>query len=183
MTGRDHFDDDYLTRMDTDLKPTANMVVNIASRTPLLDVPGILTFGTTRRLCNMANLTATCPDLAPDGWELYVAYGVPKPAVGDFDEDAELEATIEDLRDNIPGFDAPVEEGGARILSTAIMRGGWPAQRSIAGYDLPQSTPIGNLHNVGDGVREFANGGVQACAETAKLVVDRILQAQGEPVA
>jgi hypothetical protein len=28
---------------------------------------------------------------------------------------------------------------------------------------------------VGDGVREYANGGVQACAETAALVVERIL--------
>ena len=38
------------------------------------------------------------------------------------------------------------------------------------------ATPIPNLWNVGDGVKEYANGGTTACAETAKLVVDRILE-------
>ena len=52
-----------------------------------------------------------------------------------------------------------------------MMRGDWPAQRSVAGFDLPRETPLENLWNVGDGVREYANGGIQACAETGKLVV------------
>ena len=56
--------------------------------------------------------------------------------------------------------------------------GDWPAQRSVAGLDLPQETPIPNLYNVGDGVREYASGGVQACAETGKLVAERILAAR-----
>ncbi|MDT7575347.1 MAG: phytoene desaturase, partial [Pseudonocardiales bacterium] len=46
--------------------------------------------------------------------------------------------------------------------------------RAVAGYDLPHSTPIPNLWNVGDGVKEYANGGTTACAETAKLVVEEI---------
>jgi phytoene dehydrogenase-like protein len=169
LCGRRHFDAAYLGRMDRDLQPTANIVVNFASREPLVQAPGILTFGITRRLCNMAILTATCPELAPEGWHLYVAYGVPVPAVGDFDERAEVEATLQDLRDQLPGFER------ARILSIEVMRGDWPAQRSIAGLDLPQETTLPNLWNVGDGVREYASGGTQACAETAKLVVDRVL--------
>lgn len=169
LCGHEHFDAAYLARMDRDLRPTANIAVNFASREPLLDAPGIVTFGITRRLCNMANLTATCPELAPPGWHLYVAYGVPIPAVGQFDEKAEIEATLADLRDELPGF------VNARILSIEVMRGEWPAQRSVAGLDLPRTTPIANLWNVGDGVREYANGGTQACAETAKLVVDEIL--------
>lgn len=170
LAGREHFDDAYLARLDRDLRPTANIVVNLASREPLLDVPGIVTFGITRRLCNLANLTATCPELAPDGWHLAVAYGVPRPAVGDFDEEAEIAATLDDLRDAIPGFD-----DRARILSIRVMRGDFPAQRSIAGLDLPRETSLPNLWNVGDGVREYANGGVQACAETAALVVEQVL--------
>jgi hypothetical protein len=59
------------------------------------------------------------------------------------------------------------------------MRGDWPAQRSIAGLDLPRETTLENLWNVGDGVRTYANGGVQACAETAKLVVDQALERHG----
>jgi phytoene dehydrogenase-like protein len=174
LCGREHFDSAYLERMDCDLRSTANIVVNVASREPLLEAPGIVTFGITRRLCNMANLTATCPELAPQGWHLYVAYGVPIPAVGDFDEETEVEATLQDLRDEFEGFDHR-----ARILSIRVMRGDWPAQRSIAGLDLPRETPLENLFNVGDGVRTYANGGVQACAETAKLVVDGVLAQHG----
>ena len=169
LAGRERFDDPYLRRIDEDLRPTANIVVNIASREPLLTAPGIVTFGVTRRLCNMANLTATCPELAPPGANLYVAYGVPRPAVGDFDEPEEVEATLDDLRDQFPGFDTKAE-----ILSVKVMRGEWPAQRSIAGHDLPRETPLENLWNVGDAVRTYASGGVQACAETAKLVVEEI---------
>jgi phytoene desaturase len=175
LTGREHFDDAYLQRMDRELRSTANIVVNLASREPLTDAPGITTFGITRRLCNMANLSAVCPDFAPEGWHQYVAYGVPVPAVGDFDERTEIEATLEDLRDNFKGFDEK-----ARIISVRVMRGDWPAQRSIAGYDLPRETPLANLWNVGDGVREYANGGIQACAETGKLVVDQVLERHGE---
>ena len=142
-----------------------------------MDAPGIVTFGVTRRMCNMANLTATCPELAPPGWNLYVAYGVPIPAVGGFDEAIEVDATFADLRDEIPGFD-----DRARILSVRVMRGDWPAQRSIAGRDLPQETPIDNLWNVGDGVREYANGGLTACAETGKLVAAKAKERFGVPV-
>jgi phytoene dehydrogenase-like protein len=177
LCGREHFDAAYLERMDRDLRATANIVVNLASREPLLDIPGIVTFGITRRLCNMANLTATCPELAPDGWHLAVAYGVPIPAVGDFDEAGEIEATLDDLRDEITDFDRR-----ARILSIRVMKGDWPAQRSVAGLDLPRETSLDNLWNVGDGVREYANGGVQACAESAKLAVDQVLERFGQPL-
>lgn len=177
MVGREHFDTDYLDRMDRVLQPTANIVVNIATRHELTDVPGILTFGLTRRLCNMGNLTATCPELAPDGRNLYVAYGVPKPAVGDFDEDAEIAATLADLHDQFDDFDED------EVLSIRVMKGAWPAQRAIAGYDMPRETPLPNLWNVGDGVRTYANGGVQACAETGQLVVEQILRQDDVAVA
>ena len=74
----------YVEKVRNGLRPAANIVINIASRKPLITHPGIVTFGKTRRLCNMANLTATCPELAPPGWHLYVAYAVPIPALGDF---------------------------------------------------------------------------------------------------
>jgi phytoene dehydrogenase-like protein len=178
LVGREHFDHAYLERMDRDLRATSNIVVNIASREQLMTAPGIVTFGITRRLCNMANLTATCPELAPEGWNLYVAYGVPIPAVGEFDEQAEIEATLDDLRDNFDGFDQK-----ARILSIRVMRGDWPAQRSIAGLDMPRETTLENLLNVGDGVREYANGGIQACAESGRLAVDKVLELHGEVAA
>ena len=169
LGGEAAFPPDYVERVRNGLRPAANIVINIASRQPLLSHPGIVTFGKTRRLCNMANLTATCPELAPAGWHLYVAYAVPIPALGDFDSGVEVELALADLREQFPNFNQ------ARVLSTRVMRDDWPAQRSCAGYDLPRETGIEGLWCVGDAVKEYGNGGTQACAETAKIVTDAIL--------
>lgn len=176
LAGESAFPPDYLRQVREVLRPAANIVINIASRTPLIAHPGIITFGKTRRLCNMANLSATCPELAPAGWHLYVAYAVPVPALGDFDAEAEIQHALADLREQFAEFDA------AKILSIRVMRDDWPAQRSCAGYDLPQATGIDGLWCVGDAVKQYGNGGTQACAETARIVTDAILaQRQAMP--
>jgi phytoene dehydrogenase-like protein len=151
-------------------RPCAMITVNFASERALLEAPGLTSFGRTRRLCYVANFTATCPEMAPPGWHLYAGAGVPKPSVGQFDADAETELIMADLRDEVPGFET------ARVLSVAVMRDEWPPQRAVAGFDLPSETPMPNLWNVGDAVKEYGNGGTTACAETATLVVQRIAE-------
>jgi phytoene dehydrogenase-like protein len=146
--------------------------VNFASRERLVDVPGMLSFAKSRRLAYIANFTDTCPEMAPPGWNLYVGTAVPKPSIGDFDDATETELLLEDLRDNIDRFDER-----ARILNIAVTRDDWPPQRTVAGFDLPHDTPLRGLWNVGDAVKEYANGGTTACAETAQLVVDKIVAA------
>ena len=170
LVGEQNFPEDYRESVRRGDRPCAMITVNFASRERLVEAPGMLSFAKTRRLCYVANFTDVCPEMAPDGWHLYVGTSVPKPAVGDFDEAAETELLLADLREEIPGFD------GARILSTVVTRDGWPPQRAVAGFDLPNTTPIANLWNVGDGVKEYANGGTTACAETAKLVVEQIAE-------
>lgn len=172
MGGAERFPSEYVGLVRERLRPAANIVLNFASREPLLSAPGLVTFGRTRRLCNMANLTATCPELAPEGWNLYVAYAVPVPALGEFDERVEIDHALADLREQFPAFSE------AKMLSIRVMRGDWPTQRSCAGYDLPRATGVAGLWCVGDAVKEYGNGGTQACAETAKLVVDQILAAR-----
>ncbi|MFC9995124.1 phytoene desaturase family protein [Nocardia sp. NPDC127526] len=168
LVGPEHFPADYVgTVLQGDL-PCAMISVNFASREPLVSAPGLLSFARTRRLCYVANFTGACPEMAPAGWHLYAGAGVPKPSVGDFDAEAETALILQDLRAEIPGFDR------ARILSIAVARDDWPPQRTVAGYDLPHTTPIPNLWNVGDAVKEYATGGTTACAETAKLVVEEI---------
>jgi phytoene dehydrogenase-like protein len=144
--------------------------VNFASQERLVDVPGMLSFAKSRRLAYVANFTDICPEMAPPGWNLYVGTAVPKPSVGEFDEKAETELLLEDLREAIDGFDER-----AKILNIAVTRDGWPPQRAVAGFDLPRETPFEGLWNVGDAVKEYANGGTTACAETAQLVVDEIV--------
>lgn len=159
---------DYVADIRAKDRPCSMIAINFASQERLVQVPGMLSFSKTNRLCYVANFTDLCPEMAPEGWNLYVGASVPKPAVGDFDEAAEIEFAMQDLREQIPGFD------GARILSVNVMRDGWPPQRAVAGYDMPYATPLSNLWNVGDGVKEYANGGTTACAETAKIVVEEI---------
>lgn len=168
MLGQDGEDPDYVAEVRRSDHPTAMITINFASQRALVDAPGLLLPSKSRRLCYIANFTATCPEMAPPGWNLYCGTSVPKPAVGDFDEDAEVELLRTDLRDQIAGFDE------AREISIAVMRGGWPPQRAVAGFDARPRTPIPNLWNLGDGVKEYASGGTTACAETARIVTDEV---------
>ncbi|MDS1114776.1 NAD(P)/FAD-dependent oxidoreductase [Gordonia westfalica] len=172
LAGRDAFDDEYVALVEQRNRPCAMIAVNFASEEPLIEAPGMLSFAQTSRLAYLANFTGTCPEMAPPGWHLYVGTSVPEPAIGDFDEAAETALLFQELRDNIDGFDEK-----ARVLSTTITRDGWPPQRAVAGFDLPHTTEVTGLWNVGDAVKEYANGGTTACAETAQLVVDEIASA------
>jgi phytoene dehydrogenase-like protein len=173
LAGRAAFPPAYLEAVDTGLRPAANIVINFATRARLFDAPGIITFGATQRLCNMADLTATCPELAPPGWNQYAAYAVPVPALGDFDSEAETALALADLKTQFPGLDFDAED--VKLLSIAVMRDDWPAQRACAGFDLPRATGVAGLWCVGDAVKDYGDGGTQACADTARLVVDEIL--------
>ncbi|MGE0596180.1 MAG: phytoene desaturase family protein [Hyphomonadaceae bacterium] len=164
LVGEEVLGADYVKRAEQILRPAANIVIDFASRERLVDAPGLVTFGDTDRLCNIAEMTATCPEMAPEGWRLYKAYAVPLPALGDFDDDREVEAALEELAAEYPQF------ANARVLNVKVMRDAWPAQRTCAGYDLEQTTPLPNLWNVGDGVKTYGSGGTEACAETARIV-------------
>ncbi len=177
LLGEDNVPADYQDVVKKGDRPTAMISVNFASQERLVNVPGMLSFAKSRRLAYIANFTDTCPEMAPPGWNLYVGTAVPKPSIGDFDDDVETALLLEDLRDTIDRFDQR-----ARILNIAVTHDDWPPQRAVAGFDLPSDTPFGGLWNVGDAVKEYANGGTTACAETAQLVVDKIVAAH-QPVA
>lgn len=159
----------YVEQTRKTLRPAANINIYFATRKRLIDVPGLVTFSSTERLCNFGEMTATCPEMAPPGWYLYVAYVVPKPAIGTFDEAAETELGMQELREQFP------DARDAKIIYTKVMRDDWPAQRTCAGYDMPQETPLPNLWHVGDAVKDYGGGGTQACAENAKIAAQKIV--------
>jgi phytoene desaturase len=96
---------------------------------------------------------------------------VPRPALGGFDEKVEVEESLADLREIFPGFK------DAKMLSVRVMRGDWPAQRSCAGFDMSQDTPLANLWHVGDAVKDYGDGGTQACAYTGREAANKALAA------
>lgn len=174
LTGAEEFGAKHVAEAKA-LRPASMIVLNFATRQRLVDTSGLITFGPTRRLSTLVELTATCPELAPEGWHQYVAYAVPIPALGDFDEKAEIELSLQDLRDEFPAF------AQAKMLSIRVMRGDWPAQRACMGFDMAQETPIANLWHVGDAVRGLGAGGTTACVETGRKAADRALAWLSEP--
>jgi phytoene dehydrogenase-like protein len=169
LIGPEELPDAYVTDIRARDLSTPMIVVDIASRGPLVDEAGIVFFADTTRLSALGHYTSTCPEVAPPGWRLYVAYGVPVPALGPFDAETEVAHTLAELRAECSGFDQ------ARVLRTRVLTGDWPAQRAIAGREAPMETPLENVFNVGDGVRHYGDGGMQACAVTGRLVADRLL--------
>jgi phytoene desaturase len=174
LLGEDALDPDYVRLIRTTARPTANFIIHVASDEPLLDTPGLVVFSETERVCNAGNMTATCPELAPPGKHLTVVYAVPRPAVGEFDVEGELQLSLDELHRELPGM------ASAEVIDARAMYGEWPAQRALSGYELPRGTPLDNLWNVGDGVRDYGSGGTQSCAETARDVVTELL---GQPSA
>lgn len=156
------------------VETTSLLTLAFSAEKEIVPHPGIWAFTDTERLCNLANLGATCPELAPPGRTLYEAYSAPRPAVGgEYDAEAERALLEADLRKVIPEFDQ------AEVILFKAMRGDRaPAQQVRPGYDLPIETPLPNLVEVGDGVKPYGWIGTTACAETARLAVDSLLSNQ-----
>jgi phytoene desaturase len=142
----------------------------------LPNVPGMMNFTDTRRLCSLGNLSAVCPNLAPPGKHLYEAYSVPRPAIGhsDYDEGAERELLEQDLRDQVPGY----AEKATVILCKAMRGDKTPAQQSAPGNEPPSRTPVPNLIDVGDGCKPPGWIGTSGCAKTARLGVQLLLEGE-----
>jgi len=158
-----------------DVQPTSMLALAFSSTEELIPHPGIWAFTDTQRLCNLANLSATCPELAPPGRTLYEAYSCPRPSVGgQFDEDLERKLLEEDLRKLIPGYDR------SEVVLFKAMRGAIaPAGQCRPGYDPDIRTPVPNLVEVGDGVKPYGWIGTTACAQTARLAVAALLEDAG----
>ncbi len=155
---------------------TSLLALAFSTEREIVPHPGIWAFTDTQRLCNLANLTATCPELAPPGRTLYEAYAAPRPSIGgEFDVDAERALLEADLTEAVPGF------AEAEVVLFKAMRGDRaPAQQAVPGLDADVRTPLVNLFEVGDGVKPYGWIGTTACAQTARLAVDALIGDLGE---
>jgi len=141
---------------------------NRVPRQQLIGKAGILFFADTTRTAAVSRVTSVCPEMAPPGWQLYVASAVPVPAVQDFDENAERALVIAELTRQLKGFDQ------ARLISAPLE---WPVL-VLPGKELDSATPIANLWNVGDATRAFVDIGMQGAAASGMHVVDLVWAAR-----
>jgi len=148
IAGAENFPDGYADAVEKATDGGAIITVHFASQTALVGWPALALAGKSRRLTYAVNHSAPEHKRSKPGWFLYSAASTPRPARGEFDLDAEKELLLADVRDYFPGFDQY-----ATILTWDITAHEWPAQRAVTGYDLPIETPVGNLWNVGDGVK------------------------------
>jgi phytoene desaturase len=166
LAGAEAMGSDYIALAAQTIRPTTMLNIYLASQTSILETAALITLGNTDSVCLVGDLTKTCPELAPPGWHLYVAYSVPKHGSEAFDPQAEIDHALAELRAEYPAF------ADARLLAATPMHGDWPAARTCPGYCMPQETPIRNLWNVGDSVIAYGDGGTQACAETGKRAAE-----------
>lgn len=168
LAGRQNFDGWYLKQMDETLRPAPFIAVHVASDEPLVDCDSLV-FVLGHSLSCLNTPTLLCPELAPPGKHLLMAGGTPQSSLPPYDLKADKELIIQELRENIPGFDMK-----AKILTASYFRGDCPGYFSWPGFDMPQKTPIENLYNVGDGVKPAGWIGLPACAKSAEIVVEDI---------
>jgi len=168
LAGSENFDMGYLKQLRETLRPAPFIFIQAASDRPLVDCSSLV-FILGRRLSVMNCPTLLCPEHAPTGKHLLTAGGVPRSSLPPYDFKKDKELMLQDLRDNIPGFDEHAE-----ILVASYFRDDWPGYHSWPGYDLPQKTSIENLYNVGDGVKPPGWVGLGACAKSAEIVAEDI---------
>jgi phytoene dehydrogenase-like protein len=153
-------------------EPTAMLALAFSTSHDILpETPGFLNFTGTQRLCTLAHLSATCPDLAPPGRTLIEAYSVPRPGIGErYDLAQERRLLEDDLRKHLQGFES------AEIIHFKAMSGEeHPAHQMAPGQDPGVRTPIANLMDVGDGVKPPGWIGTTACALTGRLAAEALL--------
>lgn len=154
--------------------PAPMIVVDMASTRRLLPRGGGVFFTDAECLCCVGHLTESAPGLAPEGWRLYSAYGVPRPALGPYDAEAELAKMMAELADVMGGLD------DVRILQTRVATGTLAPVRAPAGCELPWKTPVDGLYLVGDAVRDPGDTGMEACVTVAKNVAEQVLVELGD---
>ncbi len=168
--GREHFDFDYLAKLDASPHEAPIFHISFAADKPLIEgFDGCLVFGNNKNLIYLEIPSLISPALAPTGKFLHTAYGAPSDAAN-ADLKEELENTLHELEENFPG-----QLDGAEFLVKAKHSGQAPGMHRWAGHMMPVTTSIRNLFNVGDGSTPPGTIGTEGAAASAREAVKLIV--------
>jgi len=173
LTGEQRFDADYLQELESKLNPTAVICLQVGLDEPLFEQNHMLLTGS-KRVYALYQPTIICPDLAPKGKHLLIANAIPETSevlTSEEGRQREIDLCFEDIKAVFPGFTK-----SNSVLLTGLYRDFWPGMHSWPGKDMPIKTPIINLYNVGDGVKQSGYSGLPAVVKSGMLVAGEIRQ-------
>ncbi len=173
LAGEAAFDDAYVRKLRERVRPTPIVATYVVSDEPLFEPRSALLAAGLKRIVTGVPLTNICPEWAPDGKHLMSFYGTPKSCLQPMDKEEERQANIDDVYTLFPDFEAK----GGRILDVQLRDIDDPdvVARSWPGYNMPVTTSLPNLFNVGDACAPEGFIATPAAAMSACLAVDAIL--------
>ncbi len=170
--GRDSFSAEYLAKLDAFPYEAPIFHISFTTDKPLLeDFDGCMVFGNNKNLIYMEIPSLISPGISPEGRYLHTAFGAPSDA-RHADLKAELDNTLEELKQNFPG-----QLDNAEYLVRARHSGEAPGMHRWVGRTLPVTTSIPNLFNVGDGCTSPGTIGTEGAATSAREAARLILAA------
>ncbi len=178
MVGEESLFQDYIREMNETLSPIPIVMGLIESDVPLLDKKGLVVITGTQAIVTGVTLTLHSDEIGPPGKHLLWTCGTPASCTKPIDRELELQRNEEDLLKAFPLY----KEHG-RVLKWVVkdIDDDLPCMRTPPGYDMPVETPIPNLYNVGDAVKEPGWTGSPACAKNAWKVVDMVRKRLPKP--
>lgn len=171
LAGEQQFDIDYRQELETKLQPTALISLQIGLEESLFDQNHVLMTGA-KRVYALYQPTMLCPRLAPVGKHLLVANAIPGSSdvlASEAGRQREIEHCFEEIRTAFPKFSR-----SKSVLLTGLYRDFWPGMHAWPGKDMPLKTPVINLYNVGDGVKQSGYAGLPAVVQSGMLVAAEI---------
>ncbi len=173
LAGEQRFDADYLQELESKLNPTAIICLQVGLDEPLFEQNHMLLTGSKRVYAlYQPSISIICPNLAPKGKHLLIANAIPETSEALSSEEgrqSEIDLCFEDIKAVFPGFTK-----SKSVLLTGLYRDFWPGMHSWPGKDMPIKTPIINLYNVGDGVKQSGYSGLPAVVKSGMLVAGEV---------
>ncbi len=171
MAGEENLPADNVKEIKERLKPIPIIMGLIESDVPLLDKTGLVVISGTQAIVTGVTLTLHSDEIGPAGKHLLWTCGTPANCSEKMDVENEIKRNEADMEKAFPLY----KEHG-RVLKWEVkdIDHDLPCMRSWPGYDMPVYTPIANLFDVGDGVKDPGWCGTPACARSAWMAVDII---------
>ena len=171
MVGEEKLPADYVKKLNETLRPIPIVMGLIASDVPLLDKTGLVVITGTKAIVTGVTLTLHSDEIGPPGQHLLWTCGTPATCLDHIDKEMEIKRNEEDMEKAFPLY-----KKHGRVLKWVVkdIDEDLPCMRTPPGYDMPVYTPIPNLFNVGDSVKDPGWTGSPACAKNAWNVVNRV---------